>query len=113
MNLDLRPTMQKHLILISSEHPLFYSLNATYINGVYFDGMTQTHFQNDCCGIIQGTVVPGVFDCTIIGYSNPCKAFIWESEHSQLLWRGLVVDINEAGALQKAEIAYSERKQFL
>lgn len=105
--------MENSLVFISSEHYLFDRLNATYLNGIYFDGMTQDHFNYDCCGVIQGSIRPGIFDCRILDYPNPCKAFIWECKNSNLFWRGFVVDINDAAAIQKAEDAYNERKQIL
>lgn len=101
------------LTFISSEHPLWDALHPTYLNGIYFDGMTEEHFSYDCCGLLHGAITPGIFDCTIHDYPNPCKAFIWEHERTPIFWRGLVVDAQDTASIEKAKQAYNERKQFL
>lgn len=109
----LKTKREAGLVFISSEDAEYKKLGAVFLNGVYLDGRTEKFAGYDCVGIVEGDLRPGIWNCRLHGYPNPCKTFLWSCMHGTLFWRGFVVDQCDSKAIVHAMQAYTEQRQMI
>lgn len=55
--------------------------------------------------------IEGIYDAKIIGYNNPCKAYIWRTKYND--YKCLIVDITDSEDVKYAQKCYSDKEECL